>query len=453
MDEHPIFDGLKIYRRDELKRGSWYCYFIHDGQMIRRSMRTSDRGKAITAAVELYQRFQNGELEPQEVQRVSFEAAARSFLESVERHTDYANKATVVRRFLVPFFHAERKLVAIHAIKQADVDAYLEWRRDYHDDPARLPQKMAYERGGKRIIAKRQRYGPPTANTLNREGIALRQLLDHAAKQGWLRADRVPVVPHLKVTRNRREAFSHPDYARLCQMAEKRVQEAPDPRQRHQRTVLLDFIILLRHTGLRPHEAYNLRWGDVRLDEKVLRVRGGKTGRRDVALLDGEAVERLRAIRRRHEKAREVTAESPVFADMDGNATASVKKSFAKLVEACRFDHEAANGYCPYSLRHLFATDMVARGLKDGILARIMGTSRRMLDGFYDQSTVAMAREWLEQHAAREKVKIPTVDELWPDWPPKDIDPDHRIELVELNEHNSRALTVVDTDRIVVVRE
>lgn len=90
----------------------------------------------------------------------------------------------------------------------------------------------------------------------------------------------------------------------------------------------------------------------MRLDEKVLRVKGGRTGRRDVALLDEEAIERLRTAR--------------------------------------------------------------------------------------------------ERQGIPEKVRVPTVDELWPGWPPGHVDPEDCIELVELNEHNTHSLMVVDGDRIVV---
>ena len=400
MDKHVIFEGLKLYKRADMMGATFYCDFTYGGRQLRRSMRTTLLPVAIQRAVDLYNRFQAGEGDrtaEKVVRKPSFATAAKSFLQSVESHSDYANKETVVRRFFVPFFGDELGRT-IDAVTQNDIAAYLEWRRTYHSRP-RQSEQVAYDRNGKRILAKRQTYGEPAGKTLNRENIALRQLLDHAATKGWLKKADVPTVPAMKQKKNRREAISPTDYERMISVAQERVQNAPDERQRYQRTVLRDFIIVVRHTGLRPHEAFALTWADVRITDRVLRVRGGKTGRRDVALIDDDVVEHLRAIRKRHTEAQlgKLDPSTAIFAGFDGTPTGSVKKSFENLILACGFGHAVAEDYCPYSLRHLFATDMVGRGCVDGVLAKLMGTSRRMLDHFYDQSTVEMARRWVEE--------------------------------------------------------
>ncbi|MET4699793.1 integrase [Constrictibacter sp. MBR-5] len=417
MKKHVIFPGLQLYTRADMIGDSLYCYFKYGRKPVRRSMGTADLGIAIQRAVDLYNRFQAGEgdrVAEKAVRKPSFASAAQSFLKSVASHSDYANKETVVRRFFVPFFGEELGRT-IDAVTQGDIAAYLEWRRTYHSRP-RQSEQVAYDRNGKRILAKRQTYGEPTGKTLNRENIALRQLLDHAATKGWLKKADVPTVPAMKQKKNRREAISPTDYERMISVAQERVQNAPDERQRYQRTVLRDFIIVVRHTGLRPHEAFGLTWADVRIADRVLRVRGGKTGRRDVALIDDDVVEHLLAIRKRHTDAQEgkLDPSTAIFTGFDGTPTGSVKKSFENLIAACQFGHAVADDYCPYSLRHLFATDMVGRGCVDGVLAKLMGTSRRMLDHFYDQSTVEMARRWVEERerAGRHLRRLGEADEL-----------------------------------------
>src|SRR3546814_20554753 len=70
---------------------------------------------------------------------------------------------------------------------------------------------------------------------------------------------------------------------------------------------------------------------------------------------------------------------SSVFVGFNGAPTGDVKNSFGKLLKACRFEHSTAKDYCQYSLRHLYATDLVGRGCQDGILAKLMGTSREKI--------------------------------------------------------------------------
>jgi site-specific recombinase XerD len=135
------------------------------------------------------------------------------------------------------------------------------------------------------------------------------------------------------------------------------------------------------------------------MEDRFLNVAEGKTGERDVALLDDEVVDRLDQIRKRHTAAQggKLDPTTSVFVGFSGAPTGDVKKAFGTLLKACAFQHSTAKDYCQYSLRHLYATDLVGRGCQDGILAKLMGTSREMIQDFYDHATVAMAKKWVEE--------------------------------------------------------
>src|SRR3546814_2335340 len=125
MKKHVIFPGLQLYTRADMIGDSIYCYFRHGRKAVRRSMETADLGVAIQRAVDLYNRFQAGEGDraaEKVVRKPSFATAAKSFLQSVESHSDYANKETVVRRFFVPFFGDELGRT-IDAVTQNDIAA------------------------------------------------------------------------------------------------------------------------------------------------------------------------------------------------------------------------------------------------------------------------------------------------------------------------------------------
>src|SRR3546814_10208236 len=105
------------------------------------------------------------------------------------------------------------------------------------------------------------------------------------------------------------------------------------------------------------------------MEDRFLHVAEGKTGERDVALLDDEVVDRLHEIRKRHTALQggELDPATSVFVGFNGAPTGDVKNSFGKLLKACCFEHSTAKDYCQYSLRHLYATDLVGRGCQDGI--------------------------------------------------------------------------------------
>src|SRR3546814_20538179 len=118
-------------------------------------METADLRVAIQRAVDRYNRVQAGEGDraaEKVVRKPSFATAAKSFLQSVESHSDYANKETVVRRFFVPFFGDELGRT-IDAVTQNDIAAYLEWRRSYHSRP-RQSEQVAYNRSEERRAGK-----------------------------------------------------------------------------------------------------------------------------------------------------------------------------------------------------------------------------------------------------------------------------------------------------------
>src|SRR3546814_20250115 len=99
------------------------------------------------------------------------------------------------------------------------------------------------------------------------------------------------------------------------------------------------------------------------MEDRFLHVAEGKTGERDVALLDDEVVDRLHEIRKRHTALQggELDPATSVFVGFNGAPTGDVKNSFGKRLKACRFEHSRAKDYCQYSLRHLYETDLVGR--------------------------------------------------------------------------------------------
>ena len=163
-----------------------------------------------------------------------------------------------------------------------------------------------------------------------------------------------------------------------------------------------DYIVTVSYTGLRPHEAHGLVWQDIDLNTRLMRVRKGKTGHRMVAMTDQPLLDHLSdMLSRRIESAGDKFNDSQlIFADVDGNPVKSFKTAFEGLVKACGFKSPDGRKYSFYSLRHHRATSMIEDDVPDGMVVKNLGTSRKMLDRFYDRTSAHTLLKWSDQKKA-----------------------------------------------------
>ncbi|QNK52493.1 site-specific integrase [Dermacoccus sp. PAMC28757] len=134
--------------------------------------------------------------------------------------------------------------------------------------------------------------------------------LKQAAADGVVAASAVPMVgalpkaePRGRTERDTRRAFTETELADLLALADARVvalglplaEDAEKPKGRPptvaKRQAVADLVHLLAHTGMRIGEARALRWADLDLTTRTLRVEGTKTdaARRTIALSPGLA--------------------------------------------------------------------------------------------------------------------------------------------------------------------
>lgn len=396
-------DDLQIAQRADQRKGTWYLHRL--GPMwIRRSLGTSDIREARAKAFEAHRLWFDDPtadwttaLGSNRVQ-LGFKQVAEDWLKTQTKDYDY--KAAVVRKFLIPFFHDERKVSNVGAVDEALLDDYKVWRLNFWSQaPANALRST--KAGSKRS----KHYGTPSATTLNRESPTLRQILNYAAKKGHFRNRPVPVLAVELSKPNPRPAFLGGDFDKLAAEAEKWIAEAADNKQQQRRQLLADWIWVGRHTGIRlPHEGEKLTWGDVRLDTKLLHIADNtKTGRRDVPL-NVEAASRLADMRERRSKflsrtKRKFNNAECVFVQEDGTPFGDLGGLFNELLERCNFPVRTDGAaYSPYSLRHTFATFSLAEGMTGDHVAEIMGTSVKMLNSHYKHGTIEQTRRYLEEH-------------------------------------------------------
>ena len=384
-----------IFIRDNAKLPIWHYYFTHNGDQFRGSTGHRDVGDATVAAISRYKAVRDGEVLVQTT-RTSFKDVAERWLKVSETNRDIANKRKAVEKFFIPYFHDVLKLADIGKIRQSHLTDYIEWRRAYHTTgPGSQKSKKGYQRAGKRVQANAQSYGVPKNDTLNRENQNLNQIIAFAKKEGFIDSGNLAHIDKLDADGEVRPAFTSQQCDTLIKMAKDRMGEDRGKHIQAQRRSLYNFVVLLRYTGLRPHEGLNLRWADIDLDRSRFEIRKGKTGKRVVPMAFPELIAMFRQMLM-DQSVDGVLPTGYIFTNPNGKRVGSFKTSFETLVQACGFKTDDPKGYSLYSFRHHLATYLTGVGLPDGLSVQIMGTSRRMMDAHYDHSNASAVLEWFD---------------------------------------------------------
>jgi integrase len=120
---------------------------------------------------------------------------------------------------------------------------------------------------------------------------------------------------------------------------------------------------LIALTGLRREEACRLRWTELDMKAKCLRLDASKTGR-SVRPIGAVAIDLLRSIPRR--------SDTWVFPNQKDTGSADLKKAIAQI-----FDLAGLKDVRSHDLRRTFASVAADEGLADATIGELLGHARR----------------------------------------------------------------------------
>jgi hypothetical protein len=210
--------GVKLYQRDDAKKGVWNCYIRLNKRTYRSTTGETDLEEAKLVAAHRYKEVRDNP-ERFEVSKASFGVVAKRWLKTKRHHSDFKNKQQATTKF-VAFFDGVLKLGDIRDLRQKDATNYITWRKNLRIDEAQARfDKKTYQRGGKTVAANRQRFGVAKNNTLNRENQSLRQILRFAAAEGHIDRARLPTIETLPSDGERRPNFTPEQEDRLFELA------------------------------------------------------------------------------------------------------------------------------------------------------------------------------------------------------------------------------------------
>jgi len=392
MAAHTMFDGrLQIYRRTT--QGPWQTAARVGGQRFRQSTgeEALDRAKDVAEEwyLDLRGKLRAGQIVSSVSKEKTFGEAAESFLGEVRVLAASVRSPSYVKMMelrmnvhVLPFF----KDKPLSAVNKGLVQSYRVKRAEETIAKTTIKGKD----GTPDIPGK-----PPARSTMLQEIVTIRQVLKHAEGLGW-----IPYVPNLSTPymsqgkRGRRAWFSHDEYKQLYQATRRRITEGKRRGWKPRYEDLHDFVLIMANTGLRPDEAWNLEFRDVRVEDDygtkdtilVIDVRG-KTGVGYCKSMPN-AVHPFEDLRQRREQklkdegktADEIARLMPrmkVFPDYN-------RDLFNKILaeENLKFDRDGQRRTA-YSLRHTYISMRLMEGANIHQIANNCRTSVQMIEQFY----------------------------------------------------------------------
>ncbi|MBW7909893.1 MAG: site-specific integrase [Alphaproteobacteria bacterium] len=379
-NSHPVFGGRAyVFKRNGSRY--WYAAAFLEGRNYRESTKKEKLEDAIHAAEEWYialrgQAATEGLKAPEEQEPTFAEVAAQfmreySILTEGQRSPRWVvMHEAILRVHLLPFFGD----MPISEITTPRVQEY----RIHRMTPR--TEKNPHARDSRPFKAKL-----PAPKTLHNEIVTLRLVLKSVLRKELINALPDLSAPFRKNTKvSHRAWFSPAEYKTLYTATREKAKTAR-PQDKWNAELLLDFVLFMANTGLRPDEAANLQHGDVEIvhdqstDETILVIE--VRGKRGVGYCKSTPMA-VKPYQRLYERPHPKTGKTPLPSDhvFPGNHI----KMFNALLKAKKLKTDRDNqSRTAYSLRHTYICLRLMEGADIYQIAKNCRTSVEMIEKHY----------------------------------------------------------------------
>ena len=414
---HRLRDGaILLYTRPGRKKGTYQARLKIPGVggYVIRSLKTADLNVAISEAEDLFYELRAEQKQGIDVKlagNLRFRDLWKRFYEvhqlGLSKHRKRLHTSNA-RNYFVPYFGEHR----VADMPDAFVEKYWDWRINFYN-PARR------EAEGRKDPIPPNAARVPAQKTLDMEAGMLRQIFRWGKRVGCVKREpwiKAPKVSHTKGV-IRRPTFSEAEWKRVYEYLRVWVNESivtsvgkhggtlnragPNALQRLQREMLRHYLLFLANSGLRPNEARQLRWRDIReLEDEdgtlaiVIEVSPTtKTGARTVVCREGTGhyLDRLKKLSNYTEP------DDYVFCGLTGEPVNNFNNSFKKVLSGIGLlEDRWGKRRSVYSLRHFYCTQSLLSGVPIHVLAKNMGTSITHIEQHYSHVLTIMQAKQLQ---------------------------------------------------------
>ena len=395
-NSHRLRDGaVVVYTRAGSKKANYHARLKIPGVVgyVIRSLKTTSLIEALNEAEDLFYSLKAEQKQGIDVRtagNLKFKDLWRRFYDAHEAglsiHRQRLHKGTA-ERYFIPFFGEER----VADMPDAFVERYWDWRINFYNEERREEEGNAGE-----IPANAARI--PAQKTLDMEAGMLRQVFRWGKRVGFVKREpwiKATKVKHTKGV-ERRPSFTEAEWKKVYEHLREWVKEpmvsakvahggslhrsGPHALHRYQRELLRNYLLFMANSGLRPNEARQLTWRDIRLEKDldgkatlVVEVAPTtKTGSRTVVCREGTQfyLDRLKKV------SNHTAPGDLVFCSQDGEPVDNFNKTFAKVLSHLKLLNDRwGKRRTVYSLRHFYCTQSLLSGVPIHVLAKNMGTS------------------------------------------------------------------------------
>ena len=393
QQEKMKFDGYTVIRR-----GNSYQYYMSKdltGEIVRQSLKTYDEKTALKRARELYLGYL-ADYTPNGLDKKSFKKNAEDFIAMTNnpQHKEYMN------RLFIPYFSEtignRRKIRDISELTNLDLIKYVEYRRE-------------------KKSTRTHQYAKPA--TIIRENNTLRAFLNWCYTTGRIKKQlTLPTIkskesrydddgnPIFEDLSGKRDAFTSDEVKLIFSTLQQEIKNEVNQHNRRRKELLYNYISILYETGIRPVELRALTWKNYVADygEGGLFVNvysRKQNNKRNIALspnlvkLLNNLYQQQKEFCRQHNLPFN-EEDINIISLCNGNETKNhyeikaVKEfdnGFRRLLDRCGIKH--INNKVLYSFRHYYITSLVQNETPTLTIAKQCGTSAKMIEQYYDQSS------------------------------------------------------------------
>lgn len=417
-NEHRLRDGaVLVYTRSSGKQQRFQARIsIPDTQgYVVRSLKTQSLSEALRRAEDLYDELRFAKKQGLDITATDMRFrnlwqkyyTSHEISLSIYRQRLYKGNAN---RYFLPFFENYK----VSDLSDLNVERYWDWRINFYKkkleaaDPSDpLPPNAAIK---------------PSQKTIEMEAGMLRQVFRWGKRMGFVKREpwiKAPRVQHQKGV-IRRPTFTAEEWRKIYEYLRSWVDEpittksskrggslhraGPHALHKFQREMLRNYVLFMANSGLRPNEARQLRWRDLRIDRddegnRILVVEVApttKTGARTVVCREDAE----RYTNRIKQISQYTSPDNLVFCDREGNPVDTFNKTFARVLTHLGLLLDSwGDRRTIYSLRHFYCTQTLLNAEADiHFIAKNMGCSISYIEKHYShvltlQNAKALSRK------------------------------------------------------------